>query len=210
MKKLLFIGALLCVLCSSSLGNPKMNAAPANVHEGHEWVDLGLPSGLKWATCNVGASTPGDYGNYYAWGETRTKSNYDYDNCASIGKSWGDIGGDSSRDVATANWGGSWRMPTEDELQELNNRCNWTPTIQNGHKGYKVTGPNGNSIFLPVAGCRHGDTLYGDGEYGDLWSSSPYDIVSDGARDLFFRVGYRCMAWSDIDYGRTVRPVLED
>ncbi len=82
MKKLLLIGALLCVLCSCGSGNSKKNAAPsnaqapapANVHEGHEWVDLGLPSGLKWATCNLGASTPGAYGDYYAWGETRTKS----------------------------------------------------------------------------------------------------------------------------------------
>ena len=215
MKKLLFIGALLCVFCSSSLGNSKMNAAPANVHEGHEWVDLGLPSGLKWATCNVGASTPGDYGNYYAWGETRPKSEYTRSNCASTGKSWSDIGGDSSRDAARANWGGSWRMPTMAELQELRDNCTWTWTTQNGHQGYRVTGKNGQSIFLPAAGFRFGDELYLDGEYGLYWSSAPDESGTYFACDLYFFEGYQfegyqLVMWNYRDGGRSVRPVLED
>ncbi len=208
MKKLLLIGALLCVFCSSSLGNPKMNAVTANVHEGHEWVDLGLS--VKWATCNVGASTPGDYGNYYAWGETRPKSEYTMSNSASGGRSWGDIGGNSSRDAATANWGGSWRMPTEGEFQELVDNCTWTWTTQNGHKGYRVTGRNGQSIFLPAAGYRFGDTHGDDGEYGGYWSSTPWEGYSGLACYLYFGGGNLNVSWRDRYGGLSVRPVLED
>lgn len=179
-----------------------------NVHEGHEWVDLGLS--VKWATCNVGASTPGDYGDYFAWGETSTKSSYTRDNSASIGKSWGDICGDSNRDAATANWGGSWRMPTKAEFQELVDKCTWTWTNQNGKNGYKVTGPNGNSIFLPASGYRYGGTLYLDGEYGRYWSSSPDESSTDRAYNLYFGGGYRGVDWGGRGYGRSVRPVLED
>ena len=132
MKKLLLIGAMLCALCSCGSGNSKKNDVPANVHEGHEWVDLGLS--VKWATCNVGATNPEEYGDYFAWGETRTKSEYTDSNCTSYGKSWGDIGGDSSRDAATASWGGSWRMPTPAEFQELKDNCDWTWTTQNGNQ----------------------------------------------------------------------------
>ena len=185
-----------------------LNPSTTGTHKGHEWVDLGLS--VKWATCNVGASTPGGYGNYYAWGETSTKSNYDYDSCASKGKFLGDIGGDSSRDAATVNWGGSWRMPTEAELQELVDNCTWTWTTQNGHKGYKVTGPNGNSIFLPAAGIRDGDTLYVDGEDGYYCSSSPDGSDTDRACRLFFDEGDRHVGWGDRECGRSVRPVLED
>ena len=206
MKKLLLIGALLCVLCSCGSGNSKKS----NVHEGHEWVDLGLPSGLKWATCNVGASTPGDYGDYFAWGETRTKSEYWSENCSSYGKDWGDIGGNSSRDAARANWGGSWRMPTEAEFQELVDNCTWTWTTQNGKNGCKVTGPNGNSIFLPVAGCRDGDELVDDGEYGYYWSSTPYGSSTDLAYFLSFDEGHQGVDWDFRDYGLSVRPVLEN
>ena len=204
MKKLLFVGALLCVLCSCGSGNSKKS----NVHEGHEWVDLGLPSGLKWATCNVGASTPGDYGNYYAWGETRPKSEYTEYNSASDGKSWGYIGGNSSRDAARANWGGNWRMPTEAEFQELIDNCTWTWTTQNGHKGYKVTGPNGNSIFLPAAGYRERDALYDDGEDGYYGSSTSGDGGTGGAYSLCFYKGGWYVGWGDRVSGISVRPVL--
>jgi hypothetical protein len=185
-----------------------LNPPTTCTHEGHEWVDLGLS--VKWATCNVGASTPGDYGNYYAWGETSTKSNYNYDNCAYRSKFWGDIGGDSSRDAATANWGGSWRMPTEAELLELRQNCTWTWTTQDGYKGYRVTGKNGQSIFLPAAGYRLGDSLYNDGEYCGYWSSTPDKSDTDGAYELSFYEGGRLVYWSYRNLGRSVRPVLED
>ena len=190
---------------------------PTGYHEGYGYVDLGLPSGLKWATCNVGASTPGDYGNYYAWGETSTKFNYDFDNSASYGKSWDDIGGNPSRDAARANWGGSWRMPTETEYRELKDNCTWTWTTQNGHKGYKVTGPNGNSIFLPAAGYRGlVDALDDDGEAGSYWSSTPLNggYWSSGSSYcvayLSFSEDYRNMCWSGWANELSVRPVLED
>ena len=180
-------------------------------HYGYGWVDLGLPSGLKWATCNVGAYTPADYGNYYAWGETSTKSNYYYDNCASYGKSWGDIGGDSNRDAARANWGGSWRMPTAEEFQELIDYCEWTwMTESYGLPGYEVMGRNGYSIFLPAAGVRGGDTLYSDGENGYYWSSTPFESRTDSAYGLYFSEGFRNVDWNYCYYGHSVRPVLED
>jgi uncharacterized protein (TIGR02145 family) len=186
-----------------------LTSPTTGTHEGHEWVDLGLS--VKWATCNVGASTPGDYGNYYAWGETSTKREYTTSNCASIGKSWGGIGGNSSRDAARANWGGSWRMPTKAEVQELKDNCTWTRTTQNGHKGYKVTSKkNGQNIFLPTAGYRFGDTLFSDGEYGYFWSSTPSEGGTDGAYGLNFGEDGRSVSWCRRNYGRSVRPVLED
>lgn len=134
-------------------------------YNGHAYVDLGLS--VKWATCNVGASSPEEYGNYYAWGETTTKSSYTEDNSKTDGVSMSSsIAGDASYDAARANWGGTWRLPTASESQELIDNCTWTWTTQGGKNGYKVTSEkNGNSIFLPAAGCRYSMTLYyGGGE----------------------------------------------
>ena len=177
---------------------------------GHEYVDLGLS--VKWATCNVGASSPEDYGDYYAWGETSTKSSYDEDSCATWNKSIGDIGG-TSRDVAHVKWGGSWRMPTVAEFDELldSENCTWTWTTQGGHKGYKVTSrKNGNSIFLPAARYRYGTLLRGREEDGGYWSSTPY---WDGTREAYYLdiyiSGYYRTEGSDRYDGRTVRPVAE-
>lgn len=199
MKKLLFILALLCALYS------------CKGHRGHEWVDLGLS--VKWATCNVGASSPEEYGDYFAWGDTSPKSEYRSDNCASYRKSWSDIGGNSSRDAATANWGGNWRLPTKAEFQELIDNCDWTRTTQNGHKGYKVTSKkNGNSIFLPAACYRYGselhyDYLFTDGAY---WSSEPFESGNYHACYLgFCEDGYGMRA-TFRDHGHSVRPVMQD
>lgn len=120
---------------------------------GHDYVDLSLS--VKWATQNVGASSPSDYGGYYAWGETETKSNYDFNTCldGKLEGRWGiyKIGGKTSisptngHDTARENWGGTWRMPTVDEFEELCNKCDWTWTSQGGHNGYLVTSKtNGN------------------------------------------------------------------
>ena len=146
------------------------------VINGYVFIDLGLPSGLKWATCNVGASSPEDYGDYFAWGETSTKSTYTASNSLTYGlsiselQSQGYIDGSgnltSSHDAATANWGGSWRMPTREEQQELVDECTWKWTImQSGKNGYKVTGPNGNHIFLSATGNRLGASLGNAGEF---------------------------------------------
>ena len=178
-----------------------------NEENDHEYVDLGLS--VKWATCNVGASKPEDYGNYYAWGETTTKSSYTYSNSKTYGKGMGDIKGKSSYDAARANWGGSWRIPTDEEMQELIDKCIWTWTTQNGVKGYKVTGPNGNSIFLPAAGCRYGSSLYYAGSYGYYWSSTPNESDSYDAYYLYFNSDDHDMSSFDRGNCQSVRPVLE-
>ena len=180
---------------------------------GHAYVDLGLS--VKWATCNVGADSPSDYGNYYAWGETTTKSTYTKDNS----KTWGkdaynrDIGGDASLDAARANWGGTWRLPTKSEFTELINNCTWTWTTQGGHNGYKVTskkkGYEDRSIFLPAAGWRYGSSLSNAGEYGFYWSSSPYGSNSLYARCLNFYSSSHSTRWGYRSHGFSVRPVSE-
>ena len=164
--------------------DPVAPQAASGSTNGHEWVDLGLS--VKWATCNVGASSPSAYGNYYAWGEISTKTEYHKKNSKTYNKSMSDIAGNPNYDAARANWGGSWRMPTKAEFKELIDKCTWTWTSQGGHNGYKVTGKNGNSIFLPAAGKR-GDTgrltlndsppdfssIRNANRFGEYWSSTP-------------------------------------
>ena len=181
-----------------------------NIINGHEYVDLGLPSGLKWATCNVGASSPEDYGDYFAWGETSTKSEYYSSNCSTYGVQMSDISGNAQYDAATANWGGSWRMPTRTEQQELLNNCTWTWTTENGVNGYKVTSKtNGNHIFLPAAGYRYGSSLYYAGSDGYYWSSTPGESNSYRAYYLYFYSGNHYIDLNDRCYGQGVRPVTE-
>ena len=187
---------------------PKPSKPTTGSHNGYEWVDLGLS--VKWATCNVGASSPSDYGDHYAWGETSTTSSYDADNSNTYRKSMGNIGGNSSYDVARYRWGGSWRLPTKAELEELETKCTWTWTTQGGHNGYKVTGKNGKSIFLPAAGYRYDTTLKAVGEVGSCWSSTPYESNTISAYYLNFNP-YRdyYVDWLYRYFGRSVRPVVE-
>ena len=164
----------------------------------HEYVDLGLPSGILWATCNVGASKPEDYGKYYAWGETTTKKSYTMDNYTYKSQPHKLP---SNVDAATANWGAGWRTPTEAEFLELVNKCSWKWT----GKGYKVTGPNGNSIFLPAAGYQDEKGGFDADITGAYWSSS-YEGVTF-VRILNFKSGsyseYFCPNW----WGLPIRPV---
>ena len=188
----------------------------------HEYVDLGLS--VKWATCNVGASKPEEYGDYFAWGETQPKSTYNwstykycngsyntltkYNNSSSYGTVDNKTQLELSDDAARANWGGSWRMPTRAEQGELRENCTWTWTTQNGVNGYKVTSKkNGNSIFLPAAGYRDVSSLSNAGSYGSYWSSSLYTYIASYAYCLGF--GSSNVGWhsSDRCYGRSVRPV---
>lgn len=172
---------------------------------GHEWVDLGLS--VKWATCNVGSSSPSDYGNYYAWGETSTKSNYSSTTSNTYGSSMGGIAGSTSYDAARANWGASWRLPTQAEFQELEQKCSWTWTTQGVHKGYLVIGPSGKSIFLPATGWRDETSIGRIGEYGHYWSATPSE--SHMAYYLYFHsASHNCGANSRY-IGRSVRPVTE-
>ena len=179
----------------------------------HEWVDLGLPSGLKWATCNVGAKTPEGYGDYYAWGEVSTKKEYTKENCTTYGKTLGDISGDARYDAARANWGGSWRLPTAADCQELVDNCKWKWTRQNGVKGCKVTSKkNGNSIFLPAASYCEGVKIILRGEYGYYLSSilSKGNIENVRILSFFTFLGAtRYVTERCCYFGYTVRPVCE-
>ena len=180
-------------------------ADPININ-GHYAVDLGLS--VKWATCNVGATKPEGYGNYYAWGETSPKTSYTEDNCKTWDKSMGDIGGDSRYDAATANLGSGWRLPTQSELQELIDKCTWTWTKRNGVNGYEVKSKkNGNSIFLPAAGYCLGDTPDCQGLGGFYWSSSPNGTCN--AYYLSFDSVYHSTVWLGRHGGQSVRPVAE-
>ena len=185
------------------------SASLTGTHKNHEWVDLGLS--VKWATCNVGASRPGDYGKYYAWGEVVSMEEGNESDSRLYVKSKSDIRGNSTYDAARANWGGDWRLPTKAECQELLANCTWEWTTQNGHNGYKVTGPNGNSIFLPAAGCRY--SAYEEkrdvGSYGGYWSSTPYEDYTSDACSLYFGEGYRDVYRFYRGFWRSVRPVLE-
>lgn len=217
---------MLVLDCTSSLGNDFNNMKQGAIKfvetlvvnsgensgesvSGHEYVDLGLS--VKWATCNVGASKPEDYGNYYAWGETTTKSSYTEGNSKTYGKkSMGDIKGKSKYDAARANWGGNWRMPTEIEMQELIDKCTWKWTTQNGVNGYKVTGPSCASIFLPAADFRYGSSLDDAGSLGYYWSSTPYENYGHDACNLYFDSDNHGMNDDNRrSFGQSVRPVLE-
>ena len=203
MKRILTL--LFAVLISSPMLLAQSTRGMIN---GHTAVDLGLS--VKWATCNVGATNPEDYGDYFAWGETSPKTSYTEDNCKTWDKNMGDIGGDSRYDAATANWGSGWRLPTKRELDELIDNCTWTWTKLNGVNGYEVKSKkNGNSIFLPAAGYCKGDTPNYQGSYSYYWSSTPCDAYD--AYYLLFGSGNPnpCTYWDDRDRGQSVRPVAE-
>ena len=174
----------------------------------HEYVDLALS--VKWATCNVGAEQPEDYGNYFAWGEVESKWYYDWSTYKySKGRDLikycvhGESGKDGfidnktildiGDDAAAVIWGGKWRMPTDGEWGELEQKCRWIRISQNGVDGYKIIGPNGNSIFLPAAGYMSDANIYGIGEKSIYYWSSRLDTSS------FYR-SYRAYR-SEADYG---------
>ena len=213
MKRVCLFMTLVCMMmvsCKPAEGEDPINPDGSDgKHEGHGYVDLGLS--VKWATCNVGATTPEDYGHYFAWGETSPKDEYTDDNSSTYSMQMSDISGNAQYDAATANWGGDWRMPTRAEQQELLNNCTWTWTTQNGVNGYNVKGPNGNSIFLPAAGYRGGSSLNLAGGLGYYWSSKPYDDYYD---DRAYRLSFdsdntQNMFSSRRNYGHSVRPVVE-
>ncbi len=191
----------------------------------HAYVDLGLTSGTLWATCNVGANSPEEYGDYFAWGETTTKEKYSW--LAEGDYKWGVFNEKDATnygmtkynqtdgnpiletldDAATANWGGNWRMPTKAEQDELRTECTWTWTTLNGINGYEVKGTNGNSIFLPAAGYRLNSSLGSAGSDGYYWSSSLYESYPYGAYALFFGSVNYDWGSSSRYLGLSVRPV---
>ena len=192
----------------------------------HDYVDLGLPSGLLWATCNVGAARPENYGDYFAWGETQPKetyswTTYQYSNgssntltkyCDNSSYGYNGFTDDLTTllpedDAATANWGEGWRMPTQAEFQELLDNTTVTWTTKNGVNGRLFTASNGNSLFLPAAGYRYGSYLFSAGSNGDYWSSSLNTDDPNDAWGLHFRSGYYYMNDIYRGDGQSVRPV---
>lgn len=162
---------------------------PDGYINGHGYVDLGLPSGTKWATCNVGASSPDKSGGYFSWGEIETKNEYSDNTCTTVNKEISDFSGNPYYDVATAKWGDNWCMPTSDKTEELAKLCKWTWIKYNSSTGYKITGPNGKSIFLPARGWKDGSEIKFSGPHGIIWTSSPADDVTYGSYALNFYKG---------------------
>ncbi len=185
------------------------------VINGHKFINLGLPSGLFWAETNVGASSSSDDGDYFAWGETASKSYYDwntykwgsdYNNLSKYNISDGKTTLDAEDDAATVNWGAPCRMPDTSEFEELYNKCDWS---WQGN-GYLVTGPNGSTIFFPASGYFQDGSPIGYGSQGRYWSRSLYSNNTNMAHYLYFRRNYvKPTGGSSRCKGLPVRPVAE-
>lgn len=210
-----------------TIGSEQFNA------NGHEYVDLGLPSGTLWATCNVGATSPEGYGDYFVWGdpvghdEEANNSAYwyqwkyykwcngDYRSMTKycVDSYYGTVDNkmtlDPEDDAASVNWGGDWRMPSETEYNELMESCTWTWTTINDVNGYKVSGSNGNWIFLPAAGYRSDSDKRSLGAYGNYWANNFSSYYSEGAYFLSFGDSFKGVypKCNRCD-GYSVRPVL--
>lgn len=220
------------VVSDNGTGNSTSNSNNDNTcaYNVHEWVDLGLPSGTLWATCNIGATSPEDYGNYYAWGETNTKSIYNWDTykyangdedkltkyCNNSYYGYNDFTDTlttlQAGDDPAASWGSGWRTPTEAQWDELliNTMNQWT--TKNGVTGRLFTAKNSQTLFLPAAGYRWGDELRYVGSYGNYWSRSLFDCPSL-ALSFYFDSDYCDMTlmdrWDDgsRSSGLSIRPV---
>ena len=190
---------------------------------GHRYVDLGLS--VKWATCNVGAETETEHGEYFAWGETQPKEEYVFTNykwCDGSYNShtkyctdsrYGTVDNktivEAADDAATVNWGGNWRMPTEEEVEELLDNCTWKWTKKNGVNGYLITSKiNGNIIFIPATGIRIGNSLMGAGKYSSLWMNSLYTSLLYNACNLSFSKDSITKGHSMRYIGLPIRPVF--
>ena len=179
---------------------------------GYKFVDLGLPSGTLWAETNIGASTPYEDGDYFAWGEIKTKSSYTESNYKYWGSKYNSTDGKTSLtasdDAATAKWGAGCRIPSTAELKELKSKCSWSwKSNYNGTSGYLVTGPNGNSIFLPAAGMCDDEELEFHGTEGNYWSCQPYSEDKYYAHLLSFGRNDMDILGSDRYLGFSIRPV---
>ncbi len=194
--------------------------------DNHEWVDLGLPSGTLWATCNVGANAPEEYGDYFAWGETEANEYYNrfsykwwyYDENGHIfitkyctDSEWGTVDNktelDPEDDAAYVNWGPSWRIPSREQIDELLNVCTWEMTTRNGVIGDLVTGPNGKMLFFPTAGYIEDSSLHEVGEWGMYWSRTLNNNSNGSAYWLYFHSGLECCEANFRYGGFSVRPV---
>ena len=189
MKKGFFtLAFMLVAFTANAQSDPQAYlGCPDNNHP--HLIDLGLPSGTKWACCNVGADKPEAYGGYYAWGETEEKSIYNNETYQYYNGYWQNLGSGISGteyDVAQEKWKGPWVMPSREQQFELVNNCTSTWTTQNGVRGKLFTGANGGSIFLPAAGSRRDSSLVNADSGGYYWSSTQYPSKSNNAFCLYF------------------------
>jgi len=212
MKRILFLSIIL-LLCIN---------VKAQTDSVYSWIDLGLS--VKWASMNIGANSPEEYGNYYAWGEVAVKDEYTWNSYTLCDSSstWMNkycdnflYGIEDNKktlelidDAANFNYGGNWRMPTFNEMQELIDSCSWVWTAQNDTNGYLITGPNRNSIFLPAAGCLINKELSDFGSFGSYWTSSLGKSNPTTATDLYFSSGNQEKAEGMRYAGLTIRAVL--
>ncbi len=243
MRKMIYALMALVIFCGTGCflkkklsSNGKSIVTIRGQIAGHDYVDLGLPSGTKWATCNVGATKPTEYGDYFAWGETKPKEEYSWSTykwCENkkVDDEWGIPNDftkyctsskygtvdnktvlDAEDDAATANWGSAWRMPTVEEIKELRDGCSWE-WVEN-FNGSGVNGrlgtskKNGATIFLPAAGTRSDTGLNLVGDYGSYWSSSLFEYYSSRAYELNFFDGYVDRDDFYRIIGKSVRAVL--
>ena len=231
---IMLVAAVVCSACTKDPENGGNNGGNGGnggnngggTYNGHEYVDLGLPSGLLWATCNVGANTPEEYGDYFAWGETTPKDTYNWSTYRYCNGDYGkltkycsiSIYGDNGftdtltvlfpeDDAATANWGDGWCMPTADQWRELSDNTITAWTTQNGVKGRLLTAMNGNSLFLPAAGCRWGGELNNADSSGYYWSGSLLTGSPSSVWYFNFYSGNCSVGSHNRDNGFTVRPV---
>ncbi len=174
---------------------------------GHEYVDLGLPSGLKWATCNIGADSPSASGDYIAWGELEPKDEYTEANNTTYNLPLTQISADINYDAAAVRWGETWRIPTREEMEELRDECSWEWMTDGETPGFKVTGSNGKHIFLPASGFVFVTTPYFVEQYGYYWTSVSGTDNYLGAFSMCFASETIDVAWYFRYAGLTIRPV---
>jgi hypothetical protein len=193
---------------------------------GHDFVDLGLPSGTLWATCNVGAVMPEESGYYFAWGEAEPKDSYSWSNykyCYQIANALTKYcfnaqfglnyftdnltALEPEDDAATVNWGDDWRTPTKEEFEELRLNTTQTWTLQNGMVGYLFTATNGNTLFFPAAGYMKDGQLLHYAAYGQYWTKA----ISEYTPTNGIRIVGSTTYFSDFSFercfGLSVRPV---
>ncbi len=204
---------VMCIV-NKILGFYNPGEAPLCPDSNHpHMIDLGLPSGTKWACCNIGANMPEEYGGHYAWGETEVKDYYDwttYFNCDGSQNTCYNLGNDiagTQYDVAHVKWGGNWQIPSSDQEKELVVNCTHIWTTINGIWGRKFIGPKGSSIFMPAAGCYSPNFRFA-GSSGHYWSSTQYNKYNYGACSFYLPSNYASSnEYSYRSTGNSVRPV---
>ncbi len=221
-----------CTVTCHATGNSEVYAE-CQVTVEMEWVDLGLPGGTLWATCNVGASSPEEYGDYFAWGETESKDNYSPETykwsegsyntmtkyCSDSNYGYNGFTDnltelESIDDAATANWGNNWQIPSKVQFQQLFNAFFTTSkwTSMNGVYGWKITSnSNGKSIFLPAAGYRSFTNLKDVGSGGSYWSRTYFgSTYPEKSWNLIFVSGNTNIYNEYRHCGLSIRPVRKN